>query len=699
MARGQSATKSRAGMLAGAAAVALLAFPGIASAAVTSDVDSGTLTVNSTAGDAIAITCVANGVKINGADPDDGAANCDAITSIVVTGGPDANVIDLSGVTDRDDAVTTDYPAITSVTIDGGAGNDTITGSEHADTLRGGDGADRIVGDENKAAGSLDVFEGGAGDDTLVWNPGQDSDKMDGGDGADTIEVNGGGGGEQFTVKPSATPGRVQFDRTGPTPPGPFSLDIGTSERLDLNANGGDDSLTSDAGLDALGIKLDVDGGAGNDTLDGGDGADLINGGDGDDRIVPDDNPPLPGPRDDARGGAGNDTIVWNGGDDDDLDEGGDGIDTIEVNGAPLPEQFTVKPSPTAGRILFDRLTTPPGPFNIDIGTAERLDLNANGGDDTLTADPGFDPNFKLDVEGGDGNDSLDGGDAADLLSGGGGNDRIVGDDNPLGTRDEARGDAGDDTMVWNPGDDDDVNEGGDGNDTAEVNGASGDERFTINPAAGRVDFDRTDPTPFSVDIGTTENLLVNAAGGNDRIKGTAGLAGLIKSTLNGDDGNDRITGTDGEDALAGGKGHDLIKARDKAEDTVDCGSGLDLAIVDRRDFLRGCDIVAGGLLRVKPVSKLIHIAGGGAAVKLRCVATKGCKGKVRLRRAGKTLAAGSFRMKHGKADTARLKLTRRGRSVLAGASAKRIGAKLQIDARDANGNGWRTTARVKLAS
>ena len=78
-----------------------------------------------------------------------------------------------------------------------------------------------------------------------------------------------------------------------------------------------------------------------------------IKGGAGDDRIVPDDNPA--GTRDDARGDAGDDTIVWNGGDDDDLNEGGDGTDTVEVNGAAAGEQFTVKPSPTAGRVLFDR--------------------------------------------------------------------------------------------------------------------------------------------------------------------------------------------------------------------------------------------------------------------------------------------------------------------------------------------------------
>src|SRR5262249_9638520 len=151
-----------------------------------------------------------------------------------------------------------------------------------------------------------------------------------------------------------------------------------------------DDTFTADAGLDALGFKLDVDGGDGNDSIDGGDGADLLKGGNGDDRIVPDDNPA--GTRDDARGDAGNDTIVWNGGDHDDLNEGGDGVATVEVTGAAAGEQFTVKPSATPGRVLFDRTgPTPPGPFNIDIGTSERLHLLSNGGDDTVTADAGID--------------------------------------------------------------------------------------------------------------------------------------------------------------------------------------------------------------------------------------------------------------------------------------------------------------------
>ena len=166
--------------------------------------------------------------------------------------------------------------------IDGGAGNDVLDGGDGADLLTGGADNDRIVGDNNPA-GTDDRSIGDAGDDTLVWNPGDGDDLNEGGDGTDTIEVNGGGGGEVFEVKPSAIPGRVAFDRTGPNPPGPFNLDIGTSERLDLNANGGDDSLNAAGPAPGLGgWTIDAEGGDGNDTLSGGDlSVDLLSGGAG----------------------------------------------------------------------------------------------------------------------------------------------------------------------------------------------------------------------------------------------------------------------------------------------------------------------------------------------------------------------------------------------------------------------------------
>ena len=541
--------------LSAVAAVGLLALPGAASANVAATVTAGKLTVTSNAGDAITIACDGTNVKVNTLDPAPATA-CSAITEIEVTGGPQANTINLNGVTAGQ------FTALTSVQVAGGGGDDTIAGSDRADTLIGNSGHDRIVGFRN-AANTRDVMLGGEGNDTLVWNPGDGDDTMDGEAGTDTIEVNGGGGGEEFEVKPSATAGRVQFDRLGPTPPGAFNLDIGTSERLDFNGNAGDDTL------------------------------------------------------------------------------------------------------------------------------------NKNGGA------AGLNP-FVIDADGGDGNDIIQTGDAADQLNGGAGNDRLVSFRSPGGTRDVLRGGDGDDTLVWNPGDGDDTMDGEGGNDTVEVNGGNVDENFEVKPSAlaGRVQFDRTGPTPpgpFNLDIGSSEKLQLNANAGKDRIKGAKGLKGLILSTLNGGDGNDRITGTNAEDVLTGGKGFDLIHSADRSADQVDCGRGIDLAVVDRRDTVRGCDLVIGGLLRVKVSGKSATVADGKAPVTLQCALSRKCKGDAKLLYRGRSLGSAEFRLRGHRAKTIRIKLNRRGKLLAAGASNKGARVKLRIVARDSRGNGWRTTDAFRL--
>ncbi|HET8754936.1 MAG TPA: calcium-binding protein [Solirubrobacteraceae bacterium] len=680
--------KARTGVLAGAATVALLALPGIASANVTSafDAATGALTVTSDAGDPIAITCVAGDVKITDGtgttNPGGGmgTVDCADVKSITVTGGPGENAIDLEAVT------AADFSALTSVLVNGGDGSDAIDGSQLSD---------RLVGQRQN-----DTVAGHGGNDTIVWNGGEGDDINDGGDGVDTIEVNGSPtAGETFAVKPDAAqPGRVRFDRVAPptpTPPGGFLLDIGTAEVLDLNMNGGDDTVTADAGLDALGFSLDVDGGAGNDTIDGSDAADVLKGGPDNDTITPDDNPA--GTFDDARGDAGNDTIIWNGGDDNDRNDGGEGDDTSLVNGAAANETFTVKPG-AAGHVVFDRTSTNPQAFTVDMTTTERLRLLMNAGDDAITADGGIAP-FSLDVDGGPGIDSIDGGDGADTLDGGDDNDTIVPDDNPAGTKDVARGGNGDDTIVWNGGDDDDVNDGGDGNDTSVINGAPLPERFTIKPGAtaGRVQFDRTsaNPGPFSVDIGTTELLRLNANDGDDVIKGFKGLSGLIRTELNGEGDDDRIRGTDAEDRINAGKGRDIVDSVDRAEDLLDCGTGLDLAFVDRRDFVRNCNIVIGGLRHVTAPKRAVVSDTGVAALRLKCAGTKKCKGVARLRKGGKTLGSARFTIRSGK-KTVHLELNRKGRALMAKSGAKHR-VKLQLDAKDGDGNGWRSTSRLTL--
>src|SRR5439155_10421463 len=123
------------------------------------------------------------------------------------------------------------------------------------------------------------------------------------------------------------------------------------------------------------------------------------------------------------------------------------------------------------------------------------------------------------------GNDLLFGGDGNDVLTGGAGDDQDFGQ-------------SGNDRMVWNPGDDTDLNEGGAGSDTVEVNGGNGAETFTATSNGTRVRFDRVTPAPFFLDIGSTENLVVNMNGGDDTFTGANGLAPLIQLTVDGGAGN-----------------------------------------------------------------------------------------------------------------------------------------------------------------
>src|SRR5947208_8016773 len=127
--------------------------------------------------------------------------------------------------------------------------------------------------------------------------------------------------------------------------------------------------------------------------------------------------------------------------------------------------------------------------------------------------------------------------------------------------------------MIWNPGDGSALNEGGAGNDTVEVNGGNGAETFTATPNGTRVRFDRVSPAPFTLDIGTSENLMVNMNGGDDTFTGSNGLATLISLAVDGGAGNDTITGGDGGDRLDGGDGNDLITGG-RGNDTAFLGAG-----------------------------------------------------------------------------------------------------------------------------
>jgi hypothetical protein len=117
-----------------------------------------------------------------------------------------------------------------------------------------------------------------------------------------------------------------------------------------------------------------------------------------------------------------------------------------------------------------------------------------------------------------------------------------------------------------------------------------GTEIFTIAANGTRVRFDRTDPAPFSLDIGTSENLVVNANGGDDTIAAGNGLAALIQITVDGGAGNDTLLGSDGNDVLIGGDGNDFIDGN-RGNDVAFLGAGDDTFQWDPGD---GNDVVEG---------------------------------------------------------------------------------------------------------
>ena len=129
--------------------------------------------------------------------------------------------------------------------------------------------------------------------------------------------------------------------------------------------------------------------------------------------------------------------------------------------------------------------------------------------------------------------------------------------------------------MTWNPGDDTDLNEGGAGTDTVQVNGGDGAEVFTTTANGNRVRFDRIDPAPFAIDIGTSENLVLNANGGDDNFSATGNLAALIEITVDGGAGNDTILGSNGVDVLLGGDGNDFVDGQ-QGNDIAFLGAGDD---------------------------------------------------------------------------------------------------------------------------
>ena len=232
-----------------------------------------------------------------GNDTDTIAATADnvaiGITSIIgveaITAGGHSNV-SLAGTTAAD---VLDFSGTTLtgiVSINGGSGNDTITGSVGSDSIDGGSGNDAL----NGGAGA-DTLIGGTGNDTLSGGAGADS--LIGGAGLDTADYSTSAAGVIVNLATGiGTGGDAQGDAL--------------SEIETVIGSAFNDALTGDAGSNLL------TGGLGNDTLSGGVGTDTLNGGNGDDILIGGVG------RDIMSGGQGDDQFVLN-------DPSAAGTDTI----------------------------------------------------------------------------------------------------------------------------------------------------------------------------------------------------------------------------------------------------------------------------------------------------------------------------------------------------------------------------------
>jgi Ca2+-binding RTX toxin-like protein len=277
------------------------------------------------------------------------------------------------------------------------------------------------------------------------------------------------------------------------------------------------------------------------------------------------------------------------------------GVLTVTGDGA---ENSIVISRDAAGRILVNKGAIPVSGGTPTVANTTLIRVDGLDGRDGIALDQANGALPAARLSGGAGNDILTGGSSDDQLFGQSGNDTLVsgggfdllfgGRDNDTLTGgdadDQAFGQGGSDRMIWNPGDDTDLNEGGTGTDTVEVNGGNGAEQFSATANGPRVRFDRLNPAPFAIDIGTSEELVANANGGGDNFSATGNLAALIDITVDGGAGNDTLLGSNGADLLLGGDGTDLVDGQG-GDDVALLGAGDDTFQWDPGD---GSDVVEG---------------------------------------------------------------------------------------------------------
>jgi len=407
-----------------------------------------------------------------------------------------------------------------------GIGSDTLLGNAAANTLFGGFGADELSAAD---AGGDSLF-GGLDADTFVAGDDGAGDHFDGGSGgsspAEPLDL----------VSYAAVLGPVAASLQSGLGLGGAAAGDSYADIEWLLGTAADDTL-----IGAAGTFGQIDGGAGNDTLVYNGGTDLF-GGDGDDRVFATQLSSVG-----LFGGTGLDSLV--------ASEAADSYDLAQL----LP-----------GGNGFEQ-------------------VRLLGGDDSLAGAPDASASFPLTLFGGsgndvmrmaaavqdrlfgdEGNDSLEGGGARNLLFGGDGDDLLRGGVNLVA-----------DTLV-----------GGAGQDTATYLLSA--SRVTVDLSDEQTEFgaEALDDflTQIEIVIGSVHNDTLRGGAGDNTLFGASGHDRLLadgngSDTLFGGSGDDSLAGAGGADRFFGGAGFDtLFDGLDAMPDLYD--GGTEIGALSKNDIV-----------------------------------------------------------------------------------------------------------------
>ncbi|WP_302117591.1 calcium-binding protein [Allorhodopirellula heiligendammensis] len=471
--------------------------------------------------------------------------------------------------------------------LNGGAGDDVLLGSDLDDSLIGGSGNDQIL----HTTGDDHVF-GGLGDDRYTYRFGDASERIE-------LSLNESG---NIVVR------RQDLSQSASTAIELVHPQGSEIESIGVEALGGDDQIHVEFGNNAL-IDLHLDGGAGNDlfhigkapvnvTVMGGVGDGdhaFFETGDASPDLVPSDSL-LKGQADyafagleiltlkgdsrsntlDGRGFTGETHLFGKAGDDllligngGGTADGGSDHDSVQIHGTSidLDGNHVVHSSQnifSAGTNLVDvesvSLHGNDGDNSLMVLHRNNVQVFAGGGDDLIIfagqnheiwGGDGDDQIMSLDSEwvpqnnviwGGSGNDIITGSIGVDIIHGGDGADLI-------------RGEGGNDII-----------EGGSGNN--ELHGGDGDDEIRGGEHVDLIFGDRGNDRIWGLD----GNDILHGGDGDDYIRGAYG-----DDSIYGGDGNDSLYGDSGTDHIWAENGDDWVYGgKDGTRDYLDGGSGHD---------------------------------------------------------------------------------------------------------------------------